>query len=349
MSTANTVRDMDILRQLVTPDLPLNFLGWSYGTTLAMEYIRTFPANAGRMVLDSVTAPDVDAYADDLTSTSAIYDAYLRLFERCAEDRECPGRTVDEVQQVIFAARDAAEAGTLYGSYGTQAAPTGFDGYTLGSAYLIHHGIFALTYSASERAYLDFKMGMQELEAGYMTTFEWYGLNLDGYSPDEGTRNNSYEILTVVNCLDVDTRDMHTEAEFRAQQEALEEADPFTAAFFENANGYEEPFEPNAGCFWTEEALEDDLIPDPPAKIAAPVNTSGKSFLVIGSKGDTVTPYEYAVKLAEQIDSTLLTYTGEGHAISYGYSSKCIDDAVDDYLIEGTLPELNAECDPDGY
>lgn len=345
MTTANTVRDLDILRELVTPGDDLNFLGWSYGTTLAMEYIRLFPDNAGRLVLDSTTAPDLDEYEDDLTTASAIYESELRLFEKCAADSDCPGDSVEEVQDIIFAARDAAEAGQMYGSFGTVDGAGDFEEYTIGSASLIHHGIFALTYWPFEEAYPEFKAGMQELESGYMTIFEWYGLSLDGYDLSEGTRNNSYEILSIVNCLDKDTRDLHSESEYLAQQDKLAAANPFDEMYFDAPNGYEAPFEQGKGCDWTEFALADDSIPDPPSEIPAPVNESGKSFLVVSALGDTVTPYEYAQKTASDLNSVLLTYSGTGHALGFSGTSSCIDETITEYLLSGTLPDEGTVCD----
>jgi pimeloyl-ACP methyl ester carboxylesterase len=310
-----------------------------------MEYIRAFPAKAGRLVLDSTTAPDLDEYADDLTTAAAIYESELRLFEECAKDEECPGESVSEVQDIILAARDAAEAGQLYGYYGTEYGAGDLEEFTLGSAYLIHHGIFQLTYWPFEEAYPEFKAGIQELESGYMTIFEWYGLSLDGYDLSAGTRDNSYEILSIVNCLDKDLRDTHSEDEYLAQQDKLAAANPFDEMFFDAPNGYEEPFEQNKGCEWTEFAMADPNIPDPPSELAAPVNESGKSFLVVSAKGDTVTPYEYAEKTASQLKSVLLTYSGTGHALGYSGTSSCIDDSITDYLLTGTLPEVGTVCD----
>jgi pimeloyl-ACP methyl ester carboxylesterase len=78
MTTLNTVQDMDVMREVVTGDEPFNFVGFSYGTTLAVEYIRAFPEHAGRIVLDSVTSnDDTDYNQAELEST---YKALVALF-----------------------------------------------------------------------------------------------------------------------------------------------------------------------------------------------------------------------------------------------------------------------------
>ncbi len=68
-----------------------------------------------------------------------------------------------------------------------------------------------------------------------------------------------------------------------------------------------------------------------------------ESVLVIGNRGDNATPYEWAVAVAEQLETgVLLTYNGTGHT-SYGLDP-CVDDVVDAYLIDLELPAEDIEC-----
>jgi pimeloyl-ACP methyl ester carboxylesterase len=53
MGTANSARDMDILRA-VLGDERLNYLGWSYGSYLGQAYAALFPNRVGRLVLDGI-------------------------------------------------------------------------------------------------------------------------------------------------------------------------------------------------------------------------------------------------------------------------------------------------------
>ncbi|WP_257494417.1 alpha/beta hydrolase [Actinomyces wuliandei] len=64
----------------------------------------------------------------------------------------------------------------------------------------------------------------------------------------------------------------------------------------------------------------------------------------MGTTGDPITPYEWSVSLAEQLDSgQLLTWVGHGHT-AYGRAGQCVEAAVDAYLLVGTLPEEGATC-----
>ncbi len=60
IGTDNTVRDMDIIRAVLGSE-KLNWLGFSYGTSLGTRYAELFPDNVGRMVLDGAVDPSLDS------------------------------------------------------------------------------------------------------------------------------------------------------------------------------------------------------------------------------------------------------------------------------------------------
>ncbi len=66
-------------------------------------------------------------------------------------------------------------------------------------------------------------------------------------------------------------------------------------------------------------------------------------ILVLGNTGDAATPYQDSVKVSKMLaHGHLLTYHGEGHT-SYGRSD-CVDQAVDRYLIDLTVPPTDPDC-----
>jgi hypothetical protein len=75
----------------------------------------------------------------------------------------------------------------------------------------------------------------------------------------------------------------------------------------------------------------------------SPLNESGKTFVVIGSALDTVTPIENAKDTAEKLSSRIPVYEGSGHAPCSG-GMACIDDAITRHLVEGYLPEETISC-----
>jgi pimeloyl-ACP methyl ester carboxylesterase len=60
VGTDNTVRDIDIIRATLGSE-KLNWLGFSYGTSMGTRYAELFPDRVGRMVLDGAVDPSLDA------------------------------------------------------------------------------------------------------------------------------------------------------------------------------------------------------------------------------------------------------------------------------------------------
>ncbi len=99
------------------------------------------------------------------------------------------------------------------------------------------------------------------------------------------------------------------------------------------------------GARWAYVGYQCSHWPVPPKATPEALHAVGSSpILVVGTKGDPVTPHAWAVSLAHQLESgRLLTWTGHGHT-AYGKKSTCVDAAVDRYLIEADAPE-SANCD----
>ena len=85
--------------------------------------------------------------------------------------------------------------------------------------------------------------------------------------------------------------------------------------------------------------------PFPPTRVREPIAAAGSAdILVLGTTNDPATPYVWAQALAEQLENGhLVTYNGEGHT-AYNKSNACVNDAVDDYFIDGTVPESDPDC-----
>ena len=65
---------------------------------------------------------------------------------------------------------------------------------------------------------------------------------------------------------------------------------------------------------------------------------------MVGTTNDPATPYKWAKSLASQLENGhLVTYNGEGHT-AYNKSNACVDNAVDDFFVKGTVPETDPNC-----
>ena len=83
-TTANAARDIEQVR-LALGYGSINLWGASYGTRLAQEYARAFPANLRAMILDGVAAPDQVIPAAGRDGEAALE----KVFRQCADTKPC--------------------------------------------------------------------------------------------------------------------------------------------------------------------------------------------------------------------------------------------------------------------
>ena len=124
-------------------------------------------------------------------------------------------------------------------------------------------------------------------------------------------------------------------------------AAPTTAAELADVAAFQAQLPPWGGswattyCLGMPKPAKGDRLGDVRVQGTAPI-------LVIGTTGDPATPYAGAEALAGRVaGSDLLTFDSTEHtAYARGFST-CIDDAVDAYLVDGTLPAPGTHCAPD--
>ena len=67
-------------------------------------------------------------------------------------------------------------------------------------------------------------------------------------------------------------------------------------------------------------------------------------IVVIGTTRDPATPMKWSEALADQLESgVLIRRDGDGHT-GYHVGNGCVDEAVEDYLIAGTVPTDGLSC-----
>jgi pimeloyl-ACP methyl ester carboxylesterase len=97
-TTTDAVADLDDVRASLGAER-INLVGVSYGTRLALEYLRRHPDRTRSVVLDGVVPPTLALGADHGRNLDA---ALAQYFDLCAKDRVCaerypaPRRTLDE-------------------------------------------------------------------------------------------------------------------------------------------------------------------------------------------------------------------------------------------------------------
>jgi pimeloyl-ACP methyl ester carboxylesterase len=312
VDTVSAARDLDLLRAILG-DEQLNYLGYSYGTFLGATYAELYPDKVGRLVLDG--AIDPSASDAEVTEAQAVgFEQALHAYlEDCLSGTECPfdGSADDGMTEV----------GRLLAS--VDASPLrGTDGRMVGADTLLTAIIYPL-YSPDSWPYLS-----EMLESVMLGDADLALSFADGYNGrnEDGTyRDNSTEAFRAINCLDYTYQS--DVAVMREKAAAVAESAPTIGPYF----GFGD-----LSCInWPYQGERERA--EIHAEGAAPI-------LVIGTTGDPATPYDWAVALAEQLESgVLLSYEGEGHT-AYNKSNSCVNDVVEEYFIEGSVPDDDPRC-----
>lgn len=319
-STANTARDMDLLRRAVG-DAQLTYHGISYGTQLGAIYANMFPGRVRAMVFDGsldfegsanghgtqgATVP-IDMRQDVATGIAQTFDAFLRL---CTEaGPRCAFSSGDPALKW----RVIAERARL--------APILLDGQEW-------------TYSAIVNAAADLSRSdtYPNLAALLQSLFD-AGATLSGVVPiaaEAGYTGNRPEAYYTIQCSD-----SVVPTDLAVYSRAAESEDRRVPYF-----GRIGVFDMMACAFW--QGRDADRYTGPwNRRTAAPI-------LVLNSRFDPATPLAGAQAGAAQLAAAqVVVVEGAGHSSMY-VPSTCAERVKRDYLFSGVLPAAGTGCGIDG-
>ena len=309
VDTVSAARDLDILRALAGQE-KLNYLGFSYGTYLASVYAETFPGNTGRIVLDGAIDPSLSLAEQGLGQAKGFEQALRTYVDYCQSSSGCPlsGGTDVGVQQIRDLITSANSTPLATGD--PNRTVTGSDIVTALSEYLY---TTEQNWEPLNKA-LDQAINHRDGSA--------FAASEEQDSPSKDDGGGAFQAVT---CLDYPVEGDTTT--WAAQYEQAKREAPI---FADSAVGMD-----LVCSVWGHNGTRK------PAQIRA---RGAAPILVVGTTGDPATPYAWSKSLAEQLDSgQLLTWEGNGHT-AYGGDASCVNDAVDAYLISGTMPKKGLTC-----
>jgi pimeloyl-ACP methyl ester carboxylesterase len=305
VGTVDTARDLDRIRAALG-DSQLTFIGHSYGTLLGATYAQMFPTHVRAMVLDAAIDPAMSTFQytlDQAKSLEAVLDDFLAA---CQGSSSCGWRFTGDPTAALLALLAQSRQQLIPGDGGRSAGPGE-----------IYDALLSGLYSQSSWPGLASALG--EAAAGNSSAV----LSMsDGYRQNGST--NGSDAAEAIFCLDHPvSRDTSSYPGFAALAGS-------SAPVF--------------GPLLAWGVLGCAVWPAPPTRTPAPAIASGSaSILVTGATKDPVTPYQWAVNLAHELQhGFLLTWQGEDH-VSYYYSN-CVRNIDQAYLISGTLPAVGTVC-----
>lgn len=312
--TTDAARDMELMRQVLGDD-ELHYFGISYGTELGGVYAHLFPEKVGRAVFDAVVDPTQNSEQGSLGQVKGFQLALDNFAEDCTSKAEdCPiGATAQDVKDrmaKLLKDLDSKPIQAIFPRELTQSVAT--------------NGIVQALYSQDLWQYLT--EGLEQAYDGDGRILMLLSDSLNGRS-ENGEYSNITAANISINCADDKPR--YTPEYVEQKLPAFRSASPLLGEAFAWAM---------LSCTnWPVAGAADH--PDVSAPGAAPI-------LVVGNTGDPATPYEGARRMVEALGEGVgveLTYKGQGHG-AYNSKNKCVQDAVNGYLLDGKVPAAGTVC-----
>ncbi|MDF3145042.1 MULTISPECIES: alpha/beta fold hydrolase [unclassified Streptomyces] len=312
--TTDAARDLDLMRQVLGDD-KLHYFGVSYGTELGGVYAHLFPANVGRAVFDAVVDPTKNAEQNALAQAEGFQLALDNFAEDCTSKTEaCPiGDTPQDVKDRIAKLLKDLDSKPIQGIFPrelTQTAATS--------------GIMQALYSKNFWEYLT--QGLVQAYDGDGSSLMLLADSSTGRR-ENGEYSNIIPANVAINCADDKPRYTAEDVERRLPA--------FRAA--SNLFGDSLAWSMLSCTDWAVAGAADH--PEVGAPGSAPI-------LVVGNTGDPATPYEGARRMVQALGKGVgveLTYKGQGHG-AYNSKNKCVQDAVNGYLLDGKAPAAGTVC-----
>ncbi|MGW7486336.1 alpha/beta fold hydrolase [Streptomyces sp. NPDC054786] len=304
--TLNVVRDMDALRAALGEE-KINYFGHSYGTLIGQQYAESFGGHIRSMVLDSNMDHSLQTKDLAVSAAASVEDSLKEFVRWCKTTPTCAlhGQNVLLRWDRLLA---AADRGALYESN----APVSADDIT-------------------SRAYDAFSSGPPERSqlAKWLTTLRIGRPHSQGDTPRTSqTSGTEPPGRDAVFCQDWQTR-ISDYRELHALVRAERAAAP-------HARTSPEMRKAILSCVgWPKHANN----PQHPLRVGphAPV------ILLANARHDPVTGYAWALNVQRQAQkkTRLLSFGGWGHG---AIGTKCTINAVNRYLVHGSLPRPDAGC-----
>jgi len=318
LSTEAAARDLDILRAALG-DERITYLGISYGSVLGATYASMFPRRVRAMTLDAAVDPQVwinqpeETVRRQAQGFERAFDAFLAdcraRGQDCGFGQGNPGPAYDRLIERLDNHPIKAKGS------GDPRKVNGYVAFLAVNAALYNRVAWPQLADALELA--DEEDDGSELLA--------LADSINGRRND-GSYENLNDANASINCVDeVNPKDV-------AAYDRLSEELGRTSPRFGRAFGYARL----VCAYWPARAA---------ARYTGPFRAEGAPpILVVGTTGDPAAPYSWARSLADQLSSgVLLTWKGVNHG-AYGGMSRCIDRAVDAYLVDGTAPADGTTC-----
>lgn len=306
----NTVRDMDAIRAALG-EKKLTYVGYSYGSLMGQQYAEMFPHRVRALVMDgNMDHSLTTAWQFVSTETASVETAFVEFANWCDTTATCPLYGQD-TKAVYADLKARARAGTLVDPDGQ---PVDF--------YQLAGNMFSVVYPQAWSYVADFMKILR-----------------DGTSDPAAFRTTSSTLSAAYAEIGEDPYPSIWCSDWNYPVRNYAEYAGLRASLSHKFPNIE--WSPYVDHVMT--CVNSGTKNTNPQR---PLRVHGAPPLVmVGNVHDPATVYPWNVNAARQSGARLITYEGWGHtAYGDGGQSKCVNDAVDAYLIDLKPPKRGLSC-----
>lgn len=305
LGTDNSVKDMDSIRKALG-EKQINYLGFSYGSSLGQQYAARYPKNFRTMVIDGVV--DIGADPKTISEEQAIgFESSLNSFFESCEQQGCAYVKGQDPSVAYEAIMDQIDANSMQ-SLSDPTLKLGPAQLDIGSSFFLYGG----------------ETGWKNLDNALVGILNnnpdkmLIGFNEYVGRSSSGEYDGSYASFITIGCADGSVGNANDLIEF------AEDLSVKAPVFGESGILLGLPC-----ATWPDVKTAKSFDAD--ATGSAPI-------VVIGTTGDPATPVQWARNAAKQLKTGVyVERRGQGHT-AYRQGNLCIDELVDKYLLTAEEP-----------
>lgn len=306
VDTESGIKDLEAVRVALGGE-KLNFLGFSYGTSIAATYAQRYPQNSRALVLDGVADFSKDLTRLIITEAKAKKGVFKKFVKWCEDEAECGNLNENNISNIFHG---------LHANY--QYSIDNVE-HVITKEEIIYQFFYSLTHRTQWSVQASLLKELQQLNKTTTLNFKF-----DAY-------HNLKKIngpFSSVWCLDYPTKNMTWESYSELKNTSKKE--------FPLLNGITNQLLGIGLCTGWASPRTAPLMKKHTIIMKQPA-------LLVTSLFDAITPPEWAKYKAEQIPgSKIIYFTGNAHG-SY-FHSKCVQQKVNEFLITAQLPLNNITC-----
>ena len=308
ISTQASAQDINSLR-LALGEEKVSYFGFSYGSELGTTWATMFPETVRAIVVDGAVDPNASSIEEGMNQAKGFEGQLSTFLKQCSAKTTCEFHNGGKAEAAFDKLVLDIDAEPLEVSKERTPVTQGVLFTAVAQAMYSDYYWPQLSEALSAAQKGD-GSGILQLYDDY---YQRKG---------DGTYGNELEAFLAISCLD------------DPGASSVEDVDSHIEDFITAAPRLGGNFAYGYSCaLW-------------PVKQAAKVTITGKGagpIVVVGTTGDAATPLDSTRKMAQSLEKGILIVVDANQHTGYGANS-CVVKAVDDYLIELTIPTNETTC-----